>query len=119
MVSASDYSITRVNGEPVKVELITSTVTQPSTVAWYMNVQSVYDNDTGFEWLEIEHVVTADIKSTDLISMELAFTSQNDPYTDRVNSLAYDSGLCNLVTNTADTRFWIQSTTDQYYVCTD
>ena len=70
-------------------------------------MQSTYDNDTGFEWVEIEHVLVDDIKSTDLISFELAFTSQNDPFVDRVNAIAYDSGLCNLAINAADTRFWV------------
>ena len=84
-----------------------------------MNVQSVFDNDTGFEWIEIEHVLIDSIKETDLISFELAFTSELDPYTDRINKIAMDSGLCNLAINSADTRFWLQTTTDQYYKCTD
>lgn len=82
-----------------------------------MNVQSVYDNDTGYEWIEIEHMLTANIKETDTISFELAFTSKGDPWSDRINALAYDSALCNLAINSADKRFWLQTTTDQYYTC--
>ena len=119
MASASDYSITRTLGEPIQYWLIQNTTTRPSEQQWYMNVQSVYDNDTGFEWIEIEHVLIDSIKQTDLISFELAFTSFLDPYTDRINKIAMDSGLCNLAINSADTRFWLQTTTDQHYKCTD
>jgi len=117
-VCASDYSITRSQGEPIMYWVIGNAANSPTTgLRWWMNVQCVYDNDTGYEWVEIEHVLEADIKSTDVISFELAFTSQGDPYADRVNDLAYDSGLCNLAINAADNRFWVQTTNDQYYQC--
>ena len=117
MVSASDYSITRTLGEPIEYKLIESTTNQPSDLTWSIFVQSVYDNDTGYEWIEIEHQLTADIKLTDLIDFELAFTSEKDPYTDRINTIAYDSGSCKLATNTADNRFWLQTAEDKYYKC--
>jgi len=107
---ASDYSIVRTRGPPVTYNLMDPTVT--STLSWTMNVQSVYDNDTGYEWIEIEHMLTADIKETDSISFELGFTSKEDPWSDRINALAYDSALCNLAINSADKRFWVQTTTD-------
>ena len=117
MVSASDYSITRTRGEPIEYKLIESTTNAPSDLTWSIYVQSVYDNDTGFEWIEIEHQLTADIKLTDIIDFELAFTSEGDPYTDRINLIAYDSATCKLTTNTADNRFWLQTAEDKYYKC--
>lgn len=108
IASASDYSILRTNGDPVNYPLIATSTNHPTvTNEWSINVQCTYDNDTGFEWVEIEHVLVSDIMSTDLISFELAFTSKGDPFVDRVNSIAYDSGLCNLSLNAADTRFWV------------
>jgi len=115
---ASDYSIVRTRGPPVTYNLFSST-TVTSPIDWKMNVQSVYDNDTGYEWIEIEHMLTADIKETDSISFELGFTSLRDPWTDRVNTIAFDSALCNLAINSADKRFWVQTTTDQYIKCND
>ena len=50
--------------------------------------------------------------STDSISFEIAFTSMNDPFTDRVNGIAEDSGTCTMTINSSDNRFWTMSTTD-------
>ena len=119
MASASDYSLTRSRGDPVRYDLIASATNTPTDLTWYMMVQSVYDNDTGYEWIEIEHVLNADIKQTDLISFELGFTSQNDPWIDRQNVIAYDSAVCKLATNAADDRFWIQTAEDKLYTCAD
>lgn len=51
IVSASDYSITRTLGEPIEYKLIESTTNQPSDLTWSIFVQSVFDNDTGYEWI--------------------------------------------------------------------
>ena len=63
------------------------------------------------------HTLKADIKSTDQVQFEIAFTSEGDPWTDRVNLLSEDSGICSISINASDNRFWVMSTTDQYYQC--
>ena len=83
-----------------------------------MYVQSAYDEDTGKEWLQIEHQLTADIKKTDSVEFEISFTSEGDPWTDRVNLIAEDSAKCTVSINTADNRFWTPTSTDGYYQCT-
>ena len=77
-----------------------------------MHVQSIFDEDTGYEWIQIVHELEADIKSTDEVSFEIAFTSEGDPFTDRVNLIAEDSGLCTMNIDSSDNRFWVITTTD-------
>jgi len=48
--------------------------------SWTINVVSQYDTDTGFEWIQIEHNVKADIMPTDEVQFELAFRSASDPF---------------------------------------
>ena len=56
---------------------------------------------------------------TDEVTFELIFTSMSDPFTDRANIIAYDSGTCKMVVNTTDDRYWTQTSIDQYYKCTE
>ena len=87
-------------------------------MVWKIKVQSVFDEDLGYNNLQIEHDLTADIKSTDVVYFELNFTSKGDPYTDRTqDGLAEDSAACEVTINSSDTRFWTVSTYDKYYYC--
>ena len=77
---AGDYSLERTLADPVEYELLNLGA---NGIIWKMYVQSVYDEDTGYEWLQIEHKLWADIKKTDEVQFEIAFTSKGDPWTDR------------------------------------
>ena len=76
----TEYSIIRTLETEAEYPLVTL-----SDITWKMYVQSAYDEDTGKEWLQIQHSLVADIKSTDSVEFELSFTSKGDPWTDRVN----------------------------------
>ena len=112
---ATDFSLTRTLADSVEYEILNQSGT--STV-WKIGVQSVFDEDLGYNNLQIEHRLTADIKSTDVIRFELNFTSEGDPYTDRT-VMAEDSAVCEVAIRASDTRFWDITTVDQYYSCND
>ena len=112
----NEYSVERTSGSYVTTNLVDLTT---SGIKWDMQHKSVFDEDTGYHWLQIIHTVEADIASTDEVSFELSFTSAGDPWTDRKNIIAEDSGMCSISISSSDSRFWVQTATDQYYQCAD
>ena len=112
---ATDFSLTRTLADSVEYTILEETGT--STV-WKIGVQSVFDEDLGYNNIQIEHRLTADIKSTDVVRFELNFISAGDPYTDRT-VMAEDSAVCEVTIRASDTRFWDITTVDQLYSCSD
>ena len=84
---------------------------------WTIYVESIYDTDTGYEWLRITHDLTANILATDTVAFELAFRSTNDPFIDKKNLIAEDSAICEMSQSTTDTRFWAMEAKDYFYQC--
>lgn len=48
--------------------------------------------DTGYHWLRITHILTAKIAATDIVTFQLAFQSDYDPWTDPAQNLILDAG---------------------------
>ena len=68
----------------------------------------------------MEHLLTADIKSTEEVTFEISFRSASNPPVD-VKTLAEDAGKCviGLSSTATDKRFWTQTADDTYYKCDD
>ena len=60
-----------------------------------MTTTSMYEEDTGNEYLRIEHYLEADIKATDDVIFEIGFTTGNDPWENKMD-MAYDVATCKL-----------------------
>lgn len=66
----------------------------------------------------MEHELTADIKATDEVTFEVAFTSGSDKWTNKM-VMSDDGVICKVVQNTQNTLLWDQTAEDIYYKCTD
>ena len=77
-------------------------------IVWTMKTSSMYEEDTGNEYLRIEHNLTANIKATDDVIFEIGFTTGQDPWENKM-SMAYDVATCKLEQSTQDSQFWVQS----------
>jgi len=84
-------------------------------------VQTVVDEDTGGQWVQFVHSLKADIKPTEDVTFEMAFTSINNPATNVKDRIAEDSGKCiiKLPSTATDKRFWTMTADDAYYKCAD
>jgi hypothetical protein len=91
-------------------------LTEATSIDWFMEVKTVYDEDSGVESMRIKHTYVGPLKATQEIRFELVFQSKSDPFVDR-KVLEADSAVCKMVRNTLDTRFWTLTTTDGYYKC--
>ena len=60
---------------------------------WTERHATLLDEDTGIEYLRIDHYLEGNIKSDDMVTFELAFTSKSDPFYDK-KTIAEDSGSC-------------------------
>ena len=60
---------------------------------WTERHATLLDEDTGIEYLRIDHYLEGNIKSDDMITFELSFTSESDPFFDK-KTIAEDSGSC-------------------------
>lgn len=67
------------------------------------------------------HTLKANIKPTEEVTFEMAFTSVNNPATNVKERIAEDSGKCiiKLPSTAADKRFWTMTADDAYYKCAD
>ena len=81
-----------------------------------MKTYSAHDLDKGIEYLRLEHELTANIKATDQVTFELAFTAKNDPWTNKLK-LSEDVAVCKLVQSSQKKNFWTQTSEDKYYSC--
>ena len=70
-----------------------------TTPIWEMTVSTAYDEDYGLEYIRFKHELTANIKATDEVSFEVAFTSTNDPWTNK-QVIAEDGAVCKLTQST-------------------
>ena len=88
---------------------------------WKVNVQTVVDEDTGGQWIQFVHELKANIKATEEVTFEMAFTSLSNPATDVKERIAEDSGKCviKLPSTATDKRFWTMTADDAYYKCAD
>ena len=88
------------------------------TFKWTMYTKTGYEEDTGYEYFRIQHELEADIKATDQVTFEIAFTMQNDPWTNKM-IMSDDGVICKVVQSTQNTVFWDQTSEDIYYKCTN
>ena len=67
------------------------------------------------------HTLKANIKATEEVTFEIAFTSLNNPPTNVKERIAEDSGKCiiKLPSTATDKRFWTMTADDAYYKCAD
>ena len=79
-----------------------------SGIVWEIVTKSMFEEDTGNEYLRIEHTLTANIKATDDVIFEIGFTTGQDPWENKM-SMAYDVATCKLEQSTQDSQFWVQS----------
>ena len=77
LTSAGDPAGITSNGsqsEATKTILLQDLATAGSPVdLWWMETMSIYDHDTGDQWLRVTHTLVMDISSDDIVSFELAF----------------------------------------------
>ena len=59
---------------PTSKRTTTTNLYKASGIVWDLTTQSVYDEDKGAEYFRMTHELTANIKSTDSVSFEIAFT---------------------------------------------
>ena len=85
-------------------------------IIWKVRVTTAHDLDAGVEYLRLRHELTAPIQATDEITFEIAFTTENDPWTNK-QIIAEDGAVCKMVKNTQDD-FWTGTSEDKYYNCT-
>ena len=83
-----------------------------------MYTKTGYEEDTGNEYFRIQHELEADIKATDQVTFEIAYTMQNDPWTNKM-IMSDDGVICKVVQSTQNTIFWDQTSEDIYYKCTN
>ena len=85
---------------------------------WTMYTKTGFEEDTGYEYFRIEHELEADIKSTDQVTFEIAYTTELDPWTNKT-IMSDDGVICKVVQSTQNTVLWDQTSEDIYYKCTN
>lgn len=64
-------------------------------IVWKITTKTAYDEDAGIEYFRIQHDLDANIKATDVVTFEIAFTSKSDPWTNKL-TMAEDSVVCTM-----------------------
>ena len=109
-------SILRFNKTKVDtIEMFTLAAAENS-IKWTIDVETVYDEDSGIESLRVTHNYVGPLRATEEIRFELVYRTKSDPFTDR-KIMEADSGVCKMKRSVTDTRFWTTTTEDQYYKC--
>lgn len=67
-----------------------------------MKTSSAEDLDSGLEYFRIEHELQANIKATDKVTFEVAFTVDTDPWSNK-KDIANDLVTCEMEQATQDT----------------
>jgi hypothetical protein len=80
----------------VETTLFNDTVNK---ITWKLTHYTAYDEDKGIEYVRFQHDLVAPIKGTDEVTFEIAFTTENDPYTNK-RAMSEDAVLCKLVRGT-------------------
>ena len=88
------------------------------TFVWKMYTKTGFEEDTGKEYFRIEHELVDDVKSTDQVTFEIAYTMKNDPWTNKM-IMSEDGVICKVVQSTQNTLLWDQTAEDIYYKCTN
>ncbi len=73
----------------------TSTIYDKSNMKWTILSYTAYNEDTGEEFFRLEHTLDADIQATDEVIFELAYTMQNDEWTNKL-VIAEDVSVCKI-----------------------
>ena len=76
-----------------------STTAGSRTFKWTMYTKTGYEEDTGYEYFRIEHELEADIKASDEVTFEIAYTMANDPWTNKM-IMSDDGVICKVVQST-------------------
>ena len=85
-------------------------------IKWVLKTYTAKDEDKGISYLRFQHELEAPILPTDEVSFEIAFTTQNDPWTNK-STIAEDSAVCKMTRSTQNTKLWTQTSEDKYYTC--
>lgn len=75
------------------------------TFQWKMYTKSGFEEDTGKEYFRIEHELEGDVKATDQVTFEIAYTMKNDPWTNKM-IMSEDGVICKVVQSTQNTLLW-------------
>ena len=76
-----------------------------SGLVWKLYTYTALEYDTGNEYFRMEHELTADIKATDEVTFNVAFTSASDPWTNKM-VISDDGVICKVVQSTQNTLLW-------------
>ena len=68
-------------------------------IVWDMKVSTAFEEDSGNTYLRFKHELTANILPTDEVTFEVAFTVDDDPWSNKME-MADDLAVCNLVQST-------------------
>ena len=118
--SATDYfeGITLTNaGEADKTAVVLLKDADDATI-WSIETESFLEEDSGDRWIRITHTLNANIEADDIVTFDLSFSSDFDPWTDPLNMIE-DSGRCIVQMDTDDNRFWATTVEDYYWTCSD
>jgi hypothetical protein len=82
-------------------------------------VQTVLNEDTGGQYLQVHHTLVTYIRDTDDVTFELSYQSKNDPMINAKDVMVEDAGRCKIALDSTakDKRFWTQTADDVYYKC--
>jgi len=92
------------------------TLYDKSDIKWVLKTYSAYDEDAGIEYFRMQHELDAQLKATDTVTFEIAFTSKSDTWTNKM-VMAEDASVCTMVQSSQNTVLWTQTPTDHYYTC--
>ena len=95
-------------------------IIKSNNIDWKLYVETVFNEDTGYSSLRIQHYLVAPIFKDDQIIFELAFYSKNQAGNIATTGISFgeDFCRCTLSINTSDNRFWTSTLEDGYYQCT-
>lgn len=62
-------------------------------IKWVVTSYTAFNEDTGLEYFRLEHNLDANVKATDKVTFEIAFTMQNDNWTNKTQ-IAEDVSVC-------------------------
>lgn len=69
-----------------------------NNIKWTMYSETIHYLDKGIEYLRLTHELEANIRPTDQVTFEVAFTSSTDPWINK-ESIAEDIAICKMTQN--------------------
>ena len=91
--------------------------TTGTVIKWTLNIKTVLNEDTGYQYMRWAHTLIAPIQKDDEIIFEVAFQSLSDPAVQTTGGFGEDTARCTVAIDASDNRFWKGVLSDGYYEC--